>query len=382
MGEKFQHAFDWLAGGGDGYTPLVHSLRGDAICAAMLTVLTVSLIGAYVQVGMIWRRHERDLGSPLRRQALGRLRRALVLGGVGGYVFLPIAMIWPGWRLYVLLLLLLAWLMWRQAWSQRDVKLLCRQFARSRRTEGERQRQDEARRQSFFLNALGHDLKNPLYGLRLQAQSAEESLRNGSEDDTQRALHLIRQCTREANDLLEDFLELGRLGAGEDSLHISRFDLIELIQTVADGNRPAAEQKNLALTQQLPEMLHVESDRGKLERVLQNLLANAIKYTNAGEVRIRASVAGRAITLEVTDTGPGIPPDQQDRLFDAFFRVQHPDATAQPGHGLGLAIVHQLVAQLDGRVELDSTVGRGSTFRVVLPGGAKPGAPSQTAASA
>ncbi|MFW6060828.1 MAG: sensor histidine kinase [Phycisphaeraceae bacterium] len=334
-----------------------------------LVLLTVVVLLGYLLIALEWRRHEVGLLSGVRRRALRRMRYTLVSGAVVGYGFIPVAMVWPGWRLYALALVLTGLLVWRLAWTRRDVKVLCRAVTRPRNT-GRAQAAHahaEVQRRSFFLNALGHDLKNPLHGVTLQAQVAETCLSSNDPDGVRRALRLMHRCTDEANALLNNFLDLGRLDCQPDAPVMAAFDAAEVLRGVAESNRVVAEQKGLALEEEIPPELPVLSDREKLERIAQNLLSNAIKYTNTGKVLIRGGVEGRSLILEVEDTGPGIPPEAQEHLFDAFYRADHPGVAQQSGYGLGLAIVDRLVRCLDGRVELDSAPGQGTRFRVSLP---------------
>lgn len=353
---------EWLTGGDRRYLLLLEALRGDVGWALALVGVSGVLLIGYGLIALEWRRCECALFNGVRRRALRRVRRTLLIGAVGGYVLLPIAMIWPGWRLYVLVLAGVALVVWRLAWRRRDVRLLCRAVGRSRISG-----RAEARRKSFFLNALGHDLKNPLHGMTLQAHVAEALLTDRDIDGARHAMSMMRHCIDEANDLLNDFLEIGRLDSPADEPFITTFDAARVLRGVADTHQPMAAQKNIGLEVELPETLWVASDRVRLERICQNLLANAIKYTNTGKVVIRGGGDGRSMTLEVEDTGPGISPEVQEHLFDVFYRAPYSRTDHPSGHGLGLAIVDRLVHSLGGRIDLDSQVGVGTCFRVTFP---------------
>lgn len=366
--EMLRQIAHWLRGGEQEYQSLFDAMQGDPLWGGALAVLASVLLVGIVVIALEWRRQERRLPRSIRRQTLCRLRHALLLGVGSGYVILPMAMVWPAWRLYVVMLAVLALVVWRFAWTRRDVKLLGRTFGHRRTDRGAlANARAEARRKSFFLNALGHDLKNPLHGLTLQAQVAETSLDHGDTEAVRRALNLMRQCTRETNHLLDSFLELGRLDWCEDQPVPSRFELSTLIEGIVAEHQPFAEQRGLVLEQQLVGDMAVISDRSKLDRIIRNLLSNALKYTNQGKVLIQGGVERRSITVEVADTGPGIRPEDQEHLFDAFYRVAQEGGNCPSGYGLGLAITDRLARQLGGRIELESELGQGSRFRIVLP---------------
>jgi len=131
---------------------------------------------------------------------------------------------------------------------------------------------------------------------------------------------------------------------------------------------PRAKEKGIELAAQLsPLHIGIEADRDMMNRVVMNLVSNAIKYTDSGgRVIVRTKMLDHEACLEVEDTGRGIPPESMERLFDKFYRVPA-NKDAAPGTGLGLALVKQIVEQVHGgRIEVESEVGKGSTFRVLL----------------
>ncbi len=359
---------NWLKGGHPPYQSLVEAMHHDIVWAVMLVGLVVIVLAGYGTMAWRWRQQERQLAGTWEVQALRRMRRSLQLGVGVGFASLPLAMVWPAWRLYVLLLVGVAMWVWYSACKGRDIKLLCRAVARPRGQKGElANAKAESQRKTYFLNTLSHDLKNPLHGVTLQIQVAEASLDIGDTASVRRSLYLMRECTQEATSLLDTFLELGRLDWSDDPLDLSEFDGTAVIQTVVESSRPLAEYKQLHLSCEMPTALPLYCDRRKLERICHNLLNNALKYTNAGKVIIKGVVRGRSLILEVEDTGPGIPEEHQEHLFDAFYRAHH-EATHNPtGYGLGLAIVDRLVQRLGGHIELDSVPGRGTRFCIHIP---------------
>jgi signal transduction histidine kinase len=146
-------------------------------------------------------------------------------------------------------------------------------------------------------------------------------------------------------------------------------DVTELVREVVESVGPAAREKDLdvqAMTGEPP--CSLTSDHTKVRQILLNLLGNAVKYTDTGEVSLRTARApGDLITFSVTDTGPGIPPDEQERIFGEFTQTLERPGQRVEGTGLGLAISRALAASLGGMLELKSSLGSGSTFTLVLP---------------
>jgi signal transduction histidine kinase len=166
---------------------------------------------------------------------------------------------------------------------------------------------------------------------------------------------------------------------------LATVDLAAMLQGVVRLSLPAAEQKGLYLRAQAPTHLAMRTDRVKLERILNNLVSNAVKFTERGGVRVEVERAGAGVEIHVIDTGIGIAPEAQERLFDEFYQLHNRERDRRKGFGLGLSIARRLARHLGGDVTVDSAPGRGSRFSVVLPtemaddsavirGGPEPGA--------
>ncbi len=129
-----------------------------------------------------------------------------------------------------------------------------------------------------------------------------------------------------------------------------------------------AQEKGLSLQCECPgEGLNVWGDKGELDRIMNNLVSNAVKYTQKGQVRVQAAVKNGTACITVADTGIGIPSDALPQLFEEFFRAKNAKELQETGTGLGLSIVKDLVERYDGTIEVDSTEGEGTTFTLTLP---------------
>lgn len=216
---------------------------------------------------------------------------------------------------------------------------------------------------SRFVAAASHDLLQPLSAAKLFLSSVEDSpeLSPVTSDTLQRA----RNALGSVESILGALLDISKLDAGLAALEVSAVPLDIALHTLAEEFAPLAARKGLRLTI-VPASVTVRSDASYLRRILQNLIANAIRYTESGRVVVGARRLKGAVRVEVWDTGPGIPEDQQANIFKEFQRLNR-SASPSDGMGLGLAIVDRACALLGHPIELVSEVGRGSCFMVTLP---------------
>src|SRR5512136_1389054 len=149
---------------------------------------------------------------------------------------------------------------------------------------------------------------------------------------------------------------------------MSEYAIESVVATVRAATESLAQNKKLTLTTSVDRPLPIGlGDEQRLTQVLLNLVGNAIKFTDAGEVRVSASSANGHFAVSVTDTGPGIPEEHQARIFDQFHQVDSSNTKAKGGTGLGLAIAKEIVEMHGGRIWVESTVGEGATFQMELP---------------
>ncbi|HYH39061.1 MAG TPA: PAS domain-containing protein [Azospirillum sp.] len=222
---------------------------------------------------------------------------------------------------------------------------------------------------SKFLAAASHDLRQPVQSLFLFAAALGERLKD---HPTLPLLDNMRQSLDTLKTLLDSLLDMARLDSGRISAVPVRLCLDDVIGKLAAEYGPRARQKGLDL-RVVRSGAWVTSDPALLERILRNLIENALKYTRSGRVLLGARRAGGAVRLEVWDTGIGIPADKMEAIFEEFTQVN--DTRTERGLGLGLAIVRRLAQMLEHRVTVRSVAGRGSVFAVELP---RAGAPAPT----
>lgn len=237
---------------------------------------------------------------------------------------------------------------------------------------GQKAAEEATRAKSRFLAVVGHDIRTPLSGVL----GVLELLDRGRLSQRDRRLVAMAATSGEALvDLANATLDLSRLEAGTESLDLRDFELGALLGAVAALMRPLAEQKGLALKLRRPptDGLRLHGDPGKIHRILINLLRNAISFTERGEIEFGAelhsasSAHGPELTLTVRDTGIGIAPAMQDRIFRDFVQVDPQTGRRTGGVGLGLAICSKLAELMGGSISVISAKGQGSSFSVRLP---------------
>jgi signal transduction histidine kinase/CheY-like chemotaxis protein len=215
-----------------------------------------------------------------------------------------------------------------------------------------------------LLAAASHDLRQPLYALTLFS----DSLADG-ETDPQRLQRIgyVRECVQSLDRLFSELLNLSQFDAGVLHPQWTDFPLDQLFDELNRNFRPIAEQKNLRLVIRKTDVW-VRSDYVMLSRILGNLVSNSLRYTRHGGLLIGARRRGREIRIDVADTGMGIAPEHQRRVFEEFYQVNpQPSNTTTRGMGLGLTTVQRLSGLLSCRVQLTSTLDKGTYVRVNVP---------------
>ena len=214
-----------------------------------------------------------------------------------------------------------------------------------------------------FMAAASHDLRQPLHAITLFLGSLRHLV------TTERAISLVEKIDEATSILHEQFnslLDLSKFDAGVVEPNLERGSLDQVLDHVYSNALPLAQHKGIALICS-PAPWEVVTDFLLLERLIQNIVINAIKFTDSGEVRILAEVHGENIVLSIADTGCGIEPDEQHKIFMDYYQVHNRARTKGKGSGLGLAIVKRIAALLGNELSLHSVPGIGSTFTVTIP---------------
>jgi signal transduction histidine kinase/CheY-like chemotaxis protein len=218
---------------------------------------------------------------------------------------------------------------------------------------------------SRFLAAAGHDLRQPLHALGFFVDALQEQ---SLPPDGRVVVGNIRRSVDAMEDLFNSLLDVSRLDAGIVRPRIATIPLAPLMERVRLEYEPTARQKDLTLSV-VRNSLFVHSDPVLLERVMRNLVANAVRYTDHGRIVFGARRSVDVVRIEVWDSGRGIPQDKHREIFQEFRQLDNPQRDRRKGLGLGLAIVERLVKLLDHSLELRSQLGKGSVFSVSLPRG-------------
>jgi signal transduction histidine kinase/CheY-like chemotaxis protein len=216
---------------------------------------------------------------------------------------------------------------------------------------------------SRFLAAASHDLRQPLHALGLFV--AELPSAPGAAE-RQRIVERIDAAVNEMNELFNELLDVSKLDAGVLAPNLSAFPVARLLKRIESTFAQLALAKGLRL-RIVANSAWVHSDPILLERILLNLVSNAVRYTASGTVVVGCRHRGQTLRIEVCDSGPGIPEEQHQKIFDEFYQLPDPKQEAHSGLGLGLAIVDRLCRLLGHELELSSAVGRGSRFAIVVP---------------
>ncbi|MEZ5659328.1 MAG: hybrid sensor histidine kinase/response regulator [Burkholderiaceae bacterium] len=221
-----------------------------------------------------------------------------------------------------------------------------------------------SRAKTRFLAAASHDLRQPLHALSMLSGTL---LLRKLDARSHKIAEQINTATNDLSTELDALLDISKLDAGVMQPRLQGVDAENLVRRLVESHRPRAEQQGLQLQMSLDEGVYVLADRLMLERVLRNLLDNAIKYTHMGSIFIEIKKRDGQAIVAVSDTGIGLSADEQTRVFDEFYQVDSVERSRRRGLGLGLSIVRRLVHLQGGSLDLRSSPGRGSTFSVRLP---------------
>jgi signal transduction histidine kinase/CheY-like chemotaxis protein len=266
---------------------------------------------------------------------------------------------WWAWCIYVALVISIAWVVLRRT-QRRVAERHDILFSEQRRVLAEQS--NAAKTQ--FLATLGHEIRTPMTGVLGMAELLLHTSLTPLQSEYATAM---RRSGTLLLKLVNDALDLARIETGRLELESAPFDVEDLIDDVVQLERPQAEKKGLAFELEVADRLpsHLLGDAVRIKQILLNLINNALKFTEHGKVVLRVERADDGLAFMVIDTGPGIPVESRERIFERFEQALSPER--RNGSGLGLAICRELVAAMGGTLSLESTPGAGSRFHVYLP---------------
>lgn len=230
------------------------------------------------------------------------------------------------------------------------------------RAETERQRAVElAHAKSQFLANMSHEIRTPLNGILGAIELMEEEALSPK---AKLCLDMASRSGKRLIKIINDVLDLSRLEAGKVEIRRATFDLYQLLEDVADMFAPVVARRGVEIFSLVEGPRWLQGDEGKIGQVLINLVGNAAKFTPTGWISITAGYSQESLRLKVSDTGPGIPKEQQQNIFEPF---QQGEEHSQQGSGLGLNITKRLVELMGGTISLQSEESKGATFTVSIP---------------
>jgi signal transduction histidine kinase len=221
---------------------------------------------------------------------------------------------------------------------------------------------------SQFLANMSHELRTPLNAILGYTELVLDDIYGQVSDKMRIVLERVQTNGRHLLGLINDVLDFSKIEAGQMTISVASYSLEEVLQNVFASVESLATRKHLALKRDIQPHLPIGyGDERRIAQVLLNLVGNAIKFTDDGEIVVRARATNDSFDILVSDTGPGIAADEQERIFDEFYQADNSTTKTKSGTGLGLSIAKQIVELHGGRIWVESKLGQGSTFRISLP---------------
>ena len=215
---------------------------------------------------------------------------------------------------------------------------------------------------------MSHELRTPLNAILGYTELVVDGVYGETPEKVQNALKRITANGKHLLGLINDVLDLSKIEAGQLTLELDDYSMKDVVHSVYGAVEPLAADKKLAFKAEVaPDLPQGRGDERRLTQVLLNLVGNAIKFTDVGEVTIKASASNGHYSVSVSDTGPGISEADQSKLFQEFQQADNSITRKKGGTGLGLAISKRIVEMHGGQIRLESQLGKGSTFTITLP---------------
>jgi polar amino acid transport system substrate-binding protein len=228
--------------------------------------------------------------------------------------------------------------------------------------------EDANKAKSVFLANMSHELRTPLNAILGYTELILDKIYGDVPEKIHEVLGRLEKNGRHLLGLINDVLDISKIEAGRLKLSLNDYSMQEVVQTVFTAVEPLASEKNLALKIDVsPNLTIGKGDEQRIAQVLLNLVGNAIKFTEAGEVRVEVSASDGTFLVAVSDTGPGISEADRQRIFEEFHQVDGSSTREKGGTGLGLSIVKRIIEMHGGRIWVESSPGKGSTFWFKLP---------------
>ena len=228
----------------------------------------------------------------------------------------------------------------------------------------------EAQLKTSFLSNMSHEFRTPLTAIMLLSEILLNRLDGELSPEQEKQVNYIHKSAESLAELVNDSLDLAKVEAGKLTSRVADFEVEDLFSALRGMMRPLLPQNSaVTLIFEAPlELPTLTTDEGKVSQILRNLISNALKFTEAGEVRVAAEIGdGETVTFSVADTGIGISPADQRRIFEEFVQLENPLQKGVKGTGLGLSLCKKLAEFLGGSIDITSSPGVGSTFFVKLP---------------
>jgi len=222
---------------------------------------------------------------------------------------------------------------------------------------------------SRFLSYMSHEFRTPLGSIRSLARILLDRLDGPLTDEQQKQVQFIQSAATELSEMVDDLLDLAKVEAGRVTISPAWFEMVDLFSALRGMFKPILSSDSVSLIFEEPvDVAKIYTDDKKLSQILRNFIANALKFTPQGEVRVTARrVDGDCITFAVSDTGIGIASEYLSTIFEDFVQVEAPIQKRLRGTGLGLSLSRKFATVLGGRVDVQSELGKGSVFSVTIP---------------
>ena len=225
-----------------------------------------------------------------------------------------------------------------------------------------------SKHKSEFLANMSHELRTPMNAILGYTELILDNIYGDVPEKIQEVLERLQENGRHLLGLINQVLDLSKIEAGRLTLSLNDYSMREVVQTVFTTAEPLAAEKNLALKVTVPSDLEPgKGDEQRIAQVLLNLVGNAIKFTEKGEVRVEVTASNGMFLVSVSDTGPGLSEADQEKIFEEFHQADSSSTREKGGTGLGLSIAKRIIEMHGGRIWVESSLGKGSTFRFTLP---------------